>query len=425
MTPFLSICIPTYNRAPLLNYALTNLEACERFPFSFEVVVSDNASTDESANVIADHCARKPYIRSFRQQENRGFEPNWMNAIRQARGTYMIYLADDDGLVAENLLQHLTHLRDNPNVVARYADHIAYDDETGTELHRYFHFPTPTSFEPNNPLGLIDFVLRNQVYPEVGIYHRETYLRAHSFVRNGIPFHLWMYHLSRYGAVEFDLLPFMREHRVLKRQFRREYWSNTELQHQYIGDELRNSLESITLMAFQDSGRTHLPPDQVFNYKLLIDRFLHNRTTLNIQRACTNKDWILAVELRRRLVLWYGPDSQDQQIRDLINISIPAACQAIYKTFVSLSAASGVLFHGFRSQQVAEHFRNYYPDVPILPEKELTALANSNQCPLVVAKTLHDEKAIPELILPGFRMAFDQLLDVYRINRNALDLSQL
>ena len=43
----LSICIPTYNRAAFLDYSLSNLAAA-RFPFPIEIVISDNASTDET-----------------------------------------------------------------------------------------------------------------------------------------------------------------------------------------------------------------------------------------------------------------------------------------------------------------------------------------------------------------------------------------
>jgi len=46
--PDLSICIPTYNRAAILADTLAHLEFLNDFPLTTEVVVSDNASPDDT-----------------------------------------------------------------------------------------------------------------------------------------------------------------------------------------------------------------------------------------------------------------------------------------------------------------------------------------------------------------------------------------
>ena len=52
MGPLFSICVPTYNRGSLLDDFLGRLRDFERFCEPFEVVVSDNASTDGTAQVL-------------------------------------------------------------------------------------------------------------------------------------------------------------------------------------------------------------------------------------------------------------------------------------------------------------------------------------------------------------------------------------
>lgn len=55
-TPFLSICIPTYNRADFLRLCLKRLQELEGVLPDFEIIVSDNASTDHTASVLEEAC---------------------------------------------------------------------------------------------------------------------------------------------------------------------------------------------------------------------------------------------------------------------------------------------------------------------------------------------------------------------------------
>lgn len=67
---------------------------------AFEVCVSDNASTDDTAEVITAACAAQPTVavRRARQATNLGFAGNFEAVARQARGDWFVVLADDDTL---------------------------------------------------------------------------------------------------------------------------------------------------------------------------------------------------------------------------------------------------------------------------------------------------------------------------------------
>ncbi|NCC37176.1 MAG: glycosyltransferase, partial [Chloroflexia bacterium] len=80
--PLLSICIPTYNRADLLEYCLEGLREFERYDVPFEVVVSDNASEDRTLEVLHAHSAKMPYLKTVRMDTTGTIDENVVNVYR-------------------------------------------------------------------------------------------------------------------------------------------------------------------------------------------------------------------------------------------------------------------------------------------------------------------------------------------------------
>ena len=105
--PLLSICIPTYNRADYLNDCLESIAAqvCEDdlLNSQIEVVVSDNASADETKNVVAEYKNKFTNFTYKRNEENLGFDLNVLNVVRSASGEYVWYLGDDDLIINGSL----------------------------------------------------------------------------------------------------------------------------------------------------------------------------------------------------------------------------------------------------------------------------------------------------------------------------------
>ena len=114
--PKLSICMPTYNRAAYLEAAFAAIFNQGEVGCSFELVVSDNHSTDNTPEVIAAWSSRHPEIRSVRQPRNTGYIDNYMSVHRLAVGEYAIYLADDDRLVFDVLRVVLKFMDEHPGV---------------------------------------------------------------------------------------------------------------------------------------------------------------------------------------------------------------------------------------------------------------------------------------------------------------------
>jgi abequosyltransferase len=95
-TPILSVCIPTYNRAAFLRESLTSVfRAIEGLEDAVEVLVSDNASSDDTSTVIAEFQSRYPQLRYNRNLQN-VIDENFFIAADLARGEYVWVFADDD-----------------------------------------------------------------------------------------------------------------------------------------------------------------------------------------------------------------------------------------------------------------------------------------------------------------------------------------
>src|SRR4051812_38891806 len=98
----LSICIPTFNRAPFLQQTLDSIVSQPAFADTneVEIVIADNASEDETAAVAARYVAAFPgKIQSHRHAETISPDMNFKFVMEQGRGLYL-------KLHNDNLLVH-------------------------------------------------------------------------------------------------------------------------------------------------------------------------------------------------------------------------------------------------------------------------------------------------------------------------------
>ncbi|RZT44861.1 abequosyltransferase [Sphingomonas sp. BK036] len=95
----LSICVPTYNRAPELRVMLDSLMAQTGYGLDVEIVISDNASTDDTPTLVASYADRDIPIVYHRLTDNLGFDRNILNAVACASGDYCWLFGSDDVLL--------------------------------------------------------------------------------------------------------------------------------------------------------------------------------------------------------------------------------------------------------------------------------------------------------------------------------------
>ena len=122
---FLSICIPTRNRADLLRQLLESI-AAQTTP-EVEVVISDDGSSDGTPQVIAEFANRFAHFVSDRHEPALRYDRNVLHVVARARGEYCWLFSDDDRMEPGALLTVLSELRATPGLTGMTIGRIAYD----------------------------------------------------------------------------------------------------------------------------------------------------------------------------------------------------------------------------------------------------------------------------------------------------------
>lgn len=108
--PKVSIIIPTHNRAHLIGQTL---ESVRRQTFTdYEIVIVDDGSTDNTADVVRELAPQARYIR----QENEGIPRVLNRCILETRGEYVSFLGSDDALAPRAVEKEAALLDANPGV---------------------------------------------------------------------------------------------------------------------------------------------------------------------------------------------------------------------------------------------------------------------------------------------------------------------
>jgi glycosyltransferase involved in cell wall biosynthesis len=118
----ISICIPTYNRAAHLANCLQSLLVCaESGAVDFEVCISDNASTDDTQEVVRRAQVRLP-IKYRRNPMNLGIPRNFLNVVDMAEGDFAWLVGDDDLIVPTGITQLSRLIDEHPCVDFFYVN---------------------------------------------------------------------------------------------------------------------------------------------------------------------------------------------------------------------------------------------------------------------------------------------------------------
>ena len=127
--PKLSVGLPVYNGQ---NYLAESIEALLGQSYEdFELIISDNASTDDTADICRRYEKEDPRIRYFRQEHNIGGAPNHNFLVEQARGELFKWASHDD-LYGRDLLKLCVDALDEfPHVVLAHS-WTAVIDASGT-----------------------------------------------------------------------------------------------------------------------------------------------------------------------------------------------------------------------------------------------------------------------------------------------------
>jgi len=120
MKNFISVIIPTYNRAPNLKQAIDSVLIQSHK--DFELIVVDDGSDDNTAELIADY----PHEIVYLKQENRGPAAARNRGIKKARYNILAFLDSDDWFAGNKLATQIKAMQQNPIFSISHTNEIWY-----------------------------------------------------------------------------------------------------------------------------------------------------------------------------------------------------------------------------------------------------------------------------------------------------------
>jgi glycosyltransferase involved in cell wall biosynthesis len=122
-----SVGVPVYNGARYVARTLDSLLA--QTLTDFELIITDNASTDATESICRDYAQRDSRIRYHRADTNLGVVRNFNWCVELARGEYFHWHAADD-MAAPTLLEKCVAVLDaDPSVVLAFARTMLIDEQ--------------------------------------------------------------------------------------------------------------------------------------------------------------------------------------------------------------------------------------------------------------------------------------------------------
>jgi len=146
----LTIAIPTYNRGKFLTRCLQYILLQKDTLDEVELIVSDNASVDDTADVVQEFIAKGLKINFLRNEINKGADFNIAQCYNSAKGQFVLTLGDDDVLVKNSIPHLLALIKSNADAgviflssvgIAGVEYALSFDDKLNYKV-----YETPAAF---------------------------------------------------------------------------------------------------------------------------------------------------------------------------------------------------------------------------------------------------------------------------------------
>lgn len=173
--PVVSVVVATHNRADLLPRALDAIFG--QTYQEFEVIVVDDASTDNTQDIVASVIDSR--LRYIRHERNQGVGAAYNTGIQAAQGQFIAFHDSDDRARPEWLDRLISALRAKPRAGMAWGRIRAHREADGSSAIMYrdpFHghteslMPTMLQWTP----GATGLMLRSEVFEKVGLMDTEV-----------------------------------------------------------------------------------------------------------------------------------------------------------------------------------------------------------------------------------------------------------
>jgi glycosyltransferase involved in cell wall biosynthesis len=132
--PIVSIGMPVYNDVKFIREAIESLLS-QTFG-NFELIISDDFSTDGSADVCLEYARKDSRIRYIRQPYNIGIARNMEVLLKEARGEFFMWAADDDVWHRDFIKKMYEAICSNPSASCAFCSYYYIDEDSSPMIGR-------------------------------------------------------------------------------------------------------------------------------------------------------------------------------------------------------------------------------------------------------------------------------------------------
>jgi glycosyltransferase involved in cell wall biosynthesis len=116
--PLVSVGIPVFNGAEFIRDSIESILA--QTYTAFELIISDNGSTDGTTEICREYAAQDKRIRFYRNECNIGATKNFRKVFELSRGTYFKWQSYDDMCSNNVLMESIRMLEEDSSIVLAY-----------------------------------------------------------------------------------------------------------------------------------------------------------------------------------------------------------------------------------------------------------------------------------------------------------------
>ena len=169
--PLVSIVLPTHNGSRYLDQAV---QSClDQTCTNWELVIVDDASTDNTPVRIAQYLAEDDRIRSLRHETNRKLPRALNTGFSLAKGTYFTWTSDDNCYRPNAIAEMVAFLESHPEIDVVYTDYSNID-QTGRVLRQVTIWDQDVLLR-GNAIGPC-FLYRRKVHEAIGGFAEDLFL---------------------------------------------------------------------------------------------------------------------------------------------------------------------------------------------------------------------------------------------------------
>ena len=196
----ISIVLPVHNGQKYLDHSIASI--CDQTFKDWELIIVDDASVDETPELIKGYCRSDSRIRSIRIEKSRRLPGALNRGFSEARGEYYTWTSDDNMFRPQALAEMAAILDKCKEVDIVYANRTNID--ANGEPIRFVPADPIVCIADHNPVGAC-FLYRSKVHDELGGYDESMFLAE--------DYDFWLRASCRFTFQQLEMdLYFYREH---------------------------------------------------------------------------------------------------------------------------------------------------------------------------------------------------------------------